>query len=99
MKCPKCNGTGEANMSNGMFAWKVECDECCGGGVVAPLTEEEYIQSCDTEKLAEFIVNLTLLDKYKLYDRMEAAEYEQGIGIGAKKVIVKWLKEIHDDNL
>ena len=60
-----------------------------------PMTNEEYLKSCTTEQLAEFIVNLTLLDKYKLYDRMEAAEYEQGIGVGAKKVIVEWLKQPH----
>jgi hypothetical protein len=30
---------------------------------------------------------------------MESAEYEHGIGIGAKKVIVEWLKEKHDDSM
>ena len=58
-------------------------------------TNEEYLRSCNTEQLAEEIVNLTLLDKYKLYDKMESAEYDIGIGVGAKKVIVEWLKQPH----
>lgn len=60
-----------------------------------PKTNIEFMHQSSAEELAEFIVNMTLLDKYKLYDRMESAEYEQGIGIGAKKVIVEWLKEKH----
>ena len=59
------------------------------------MTNEEWLRSCTTEQLAEEIVNLTLFDKYKLYDQMESAEYEHGIGVGAKKVIVEWLKQPH----
>lgn len=58
-------------------------------------TNEEWLRSCTTEQLAEEIVNMTLLDKYKLYDRMESAEYDIGIGVGAKNVIVEWLKQPH----
>ena len=61
------------------------------------LNNEEWLRSCNTEQLAEEIVNLTLLDKYKLYDKMESAEYDIGIGVGAKKVIVEWLKQPKDD--
>ena len=61
------------------------------------MTNEDYIRLCSTEELAGLIVNMTLLDKYRLYDRMESAEYEYGIGVGAKKVTVEWLKEMHDD--
>ena len=79
------------------------CGDCvylnkCRNSVIAklPKTNIEWMREASIYEMAEFIVNLTLLDKYKLYDRMESAEYEQGIGVGAKKVIVEWLTEKHD---
>lgn len=62
-----------------------------------PKSHIEWMREASIYEMAEFIVNLTLLDQYKLYDRMESAEYEHGIGIGAKKVIVEWLKEKHNE--
>ena len=61
-----------------------------------PKSHIEWMREASIYEMAEFIVNLTLLDQYKLYDRMESAEYEDGIGVGAKKVIVEWLKEKHN---
>ena len=83
------------------------CGDCvylnkCRNSVIAKLPKtniewmREWMREASIYEMAEFIVNMTLLDKYKLYDRMESAEYEYGIGIGAKKVIVEWLKEIHE---
>lgn len=100
MKCPCCNGTGRTPMvtivkTDSGLPCDFPCIECDGTGEVE-MTNEYFLQTATTEQLAEFIVNMTLLDKYKLYDRMESAEYEQGIGIGAKKVIVEWLKEKHN---
>ena len=80
------------------------CGDCayfnrCRNSEIAKLPKShiEWMREASIYEMAEFIVNMTLLDKYKLYDRMESAEYEQGIGIGAKKVIVEWLKEIHNE--
>ena len=53
MKCPKCDGTGDARYSNGIFAWVSNCDQCGGSGIIEPLTEQEYLQSCNTEQLAD----------------------------------------------
>ena len=90
MKCPKCGGTGEANMSNGMFAWKVECDECCGGGVVAPLTQEEWLRSATFEELAG-----------ALYEWYSKGHIEGKVGKQLSSVtrVVEWLKEKHDGNI
>lgn len=80
------------------------CGDCvylnkCRNSVIVKLPKShiEWMRTASIYEMAEFIVNMTLLDKYKLYDRMEAAEYEHGIGVGAKKVIVEWLKEKHDE--
>ena len=67
--------------------------EKCSAFKRKPLTRFEHLQTCSMEELAEIIFNMTLLDKYKLYDRMEAAEYEHGIGVGGKQEAMKWLKE------
>ena len=95
MKCKHCDGDGVIVDVEYGHAGKYMCDYCWGTGVVEPMTEQEYLQTCTTEQLAEEIVKMTLLDKYKLYDRMESAEYDIGIGVGAKKVIVEWLKQPH----
>ena len=82
------------------------CGDCaylnkCRNSEIAKLPKShiEWMREASIYEMAEFIVNMTLLDKYKLYDRMESAEYEQGIGVGAKKVIVEWLKEIHNESV
>lgn len=61
------------------------------------MTNEEWLRGATTEELAELIVNMTLLDKYKLYDRFEFSEYEHGIGVGAKQEAMLWLKEKHNE--
>ena len=97
-KCEACCGSGYINFwtDDGHISMRT-CRRCDGYGYIKakPMTNEEHLKSCTTEQLAEEIVNLTLLDKYKLYDQMESAEYEHGIGVGAKKVIVEWLKQPH----
>jgi len=103
MKCPFCEGTGkcyqqtityeevETNRTN---KYLTKCFKCNGTGEIEQ-TNEEWLRKCSTEELAELIVNLTLLDKYRLYDRFEAAEYERGIDVGGKQEAMKWLKEKH----
>lgn len=48
MKCPKCDGSG-------IDMFESECRFCGGMGVVEPLTNEEYLRSCNTEQLAKLI--------------------------------------------
>ena len=50
MKCKNCDGSGYTESPN--YPGKVECLYCDGKGVVEPLTEQEYIQTCTTEQLA-----------------------------------------------
>ena len=45
------------------------------------------------ESLAEFINEVFTTDKNDIWSKFESAEYEQGIGIGGKKVLVEWLKQ------
>ena len=52
MKCPKCEGTGEMQICEMGFIGKDECDKCHGKGY---LNNEEWMKSCDTEQLAEWI--------------------------------------------
>ena len=49
MKCKACGGTGG---NNGL-----ECPFCEGSGQVQ-MTEQEYLQTCDTEQLAEWIASV-----------------------------------------
>ena len=55
MICPKCGGGG-----------KIFCSMCKGTGLYHEndlITEQEYIQTCDTEQLAEFLTKVILDDK------------------------------------
>lgn len=64
MKCPNCDGTGKAEIGVGAFIIHgADCDQCNGKGVIEPMTEQEYIQSCNTEQLAEFLTKVILDDK------------------------------------
>ena len=56
MKCKNCDGSGYTESPN--YPGKVECLYCDGKGVVEPLTEQEYIQTCTTEQLAEIVLHL-----------------------------------------
>lgn len=56
MKCDRCNGTGRRveESDNGIGWIPVKCEYCHGTGEVEQ-TEQEYIQTCNTEQLAEFL--------------------------------------------
>lgn len=53
MKCKYCDGDGVIVDVEYAHAGKYTCGNCDGAGVVEPLTEQEYIQTCNTEQLAE----------------------------------------------
>lgn len=65
MKCQNCDGTGKVD---GWDGWtEYDCEVCHGKGY---LTEQEYIQTCNTEQLAEFLCNVgfeneTIARKFK----------------------------------
>lgn len=53
MKCPRCGGKGKV-LYPGVADYYVKCNKCDGTGEVEQ-TEQEYIQTCNTEQLAELI--------------------------------------------
>ena len=84
MKCPKCNGQRYK-------APDMPCGRCDGKGVVEPLNEQEYLQTCTTEQLAEEISHLVFGGDFKkhiskrVYINMHSFKTE----------IVEWLKQPH----
>ena len=61
--CPKCKGYGIVGSAvpdilrgRGAIFSSNECDMCHGTGEV-PMTNEEYLKSCTTEQLAEWLGN------------------------------------------
>lgn len=63
MKCKYCNGTGYNDTQRGTVMTEFPpCPWCGGSGYVRDneQTNEEYIRSCSTEELAEFLHWLTL---------------------------------------
>lgn len=72
----------------------MKCPICGGTGdtkniIGKPLTEQEYIQSCNTEQLAEL-----LCDVWYGIDDVINIMAEDG-EINKKDAIVKWLKQPH----
>ena len=57
--CPKCNGRGTVGYYDVDHFVDVECDRCHGSGEVSEveMTNEEYLRSCTTEQLAEWLGN------------------------------------------
>lgn len=65
MKCPNCGGKGKYKNGFGKIG---VCYYCLGTGKVNDKcervkTEQEYIQTCNTEQLAEFLTKVILDDK------------------------------------
>ena len=101
MICPYCKGEGYTHVQwqEGIYhvrTYSVKCYRCDGKGEVEP-TNEEFIRNCTTEELAEIIFEVYMTDKHRLFDRIESAEYEHGIGVGGKQEIIKWLGEKHNE--
>ena len=86
-ECPKCNGRGTVGYFHIDHFVDIECDRCNGSGEVQ-MTNEEYLKSCTTEQLAEWMalrlnpgILLALRMKYHCTDINAVRE---------------WLKEKHD---
>ena len=99
MKCDRCNGTGRRveESDNGIGWIPVKCEYCHGTGEVEQ-TEQEYIQTCNTEQLAEFladkyneVVDTVLSDESCIIDDADQDDYWY-----RKVDIVEWLKKPHD---
>ena len=86
MKCPECNGVPYDEV------WT--CEECNGKGVVEPLTNEEYIKSCNTEQLAEFIIGERKGCVYADCPNGETPCMSCKNGCDIDK-LVEWLKQPH----
>ena len=63
MKCPICNGKGTQFIADYDGMYDIVCEQCKGKGEVdengKPIfTNEEYLRSCTTEQLAEWMASV-----------------------------------------
>ena len=91
MKCPRCNGDGSVpyHIADDLFD-ETNCPLCGGSGEV--MTEQEYLQTCNTEQLADVFFEYRYIN----------ATPQQQLWLSAnedfvKGGIVKWLKQPKDD--
>lgn len=89
MKCKHCDGDGVIVDVEYGHAGKYMCDYCWGTGVVEPLTEQEYLQTCNTEQLAEAITDIV----YECRDSDDCMDCR--LGWCSKDCVVEWLKQPH----
>ena len=87
-KCEYCDGTGaECNL-----AGKFECPK-------TPKTEQEYIQTCTTEQLAEFIVKAMILYDNSGMKVLEAIKNAMKNDVKLSNYfmesLLEWLKQPH----
>lgn len=96
MKCPLCGGKGKYKNGLGVVS---RCYYCLGTGEVNDKcervkTEQEYLQTCNTEQLAEEVYKLVWCSN-ELFQQMECS------GIDTKendlKIVTEWLKQPHTD--
>ena len=93
-ECPKCKGYGIVGSAvpdilrgRGAIFSSNECDMCHGSGEV-PITNEEYLKSCNTEQLADVFFDYRYIN----------ATPQQQLWLSAnedfvKGGIVEWLKQ------
>ena len=82
IKCDKCNGDGFVLDENGEAH---DCDKCYCCGYIDVETNEEWLRQASTEELAEWIYQLSVMD------RINQPWYFTPIR-GSQK-IVEWLKQ------
>ena len=97
MKCKHCNGTGKVRgyfyEKTGANKWEKvwgdsPCDECNGTGEIQQ-TEQEYIQTCDTEQLVKVFGSM-LFEAWKdgLAEEMHDKRFYENL-------VDFWLKQPH----
>lgn len=104
MKCPQCDGYGKVTYivrsGNRIISKEVsECDYCYGTGEVndwetesteEPMTNEEYLKTCTTEQLAEWIASVV----------QKAISIKESNGIVMLESAIwwdEWLKQLHSE--
>lgn len=99
MKCEECGGTGKVKKwfyeRTGFDKYEkvcgdVKCEWCNGTGEVEQ-TEQEYIQSCNTEQLVEELL-AWWTDGANTYSEFGLFKWEID---EAKEKIMEWLKQPH----
>lgn len=78
MRCYRCNGSGVDDDN-------ILCYRCGGKGEIE-LTEQEYLQSCNTEQLADVIADFYLLGYTHGHNQMD---------ITSRTKWTEWLKQPH----
>ena len=95
MKCPKCDGRGY--VYNALGSFYEDCGHCQGTGMVRvegePMTEQEYLQTCTTEQLADALL-AWWFDGANTYSQFGLYKWEID---EAKDKIVEWLKQPHTE--
>ena len=99
MICPKCGGSGKTTEYDGLrkFWCDYKCEMCNGMGEV--LTEQEYIQTCNTEQLAEYLASTFDLCGAGCHNCFLAEECltkaKDGDYRTQEQMIADWLKQQH----
>ncbi len=92
--CPKCNGKGKTTEYDGVrkFWCDYKCEVCNGTGEVE-MTNEEWLRQCNTEQLAEYVLNVWMDGAFNVNAEfgLNEAKIERHKGY-----IVEWLKQPHN---
>ena len=102
MECPMCDGKGKYK---NVFGKVDGCYYCLGTGEVNDKseqvkTEQEYIQTCNTEQLAEFLFRIAYMCSYCGDEAHSSQEKMQQCHFGKcgcqRKDWEMWLKQPHN---
>jgi len=90
MKCPYCNnGVSYYSAPN----YRYPCTVCDGSGEIKP-TNQEYIQNCSSEELAEIVYSLVWLGN-EVFTRLECSGDDNKES--DLKIVREWLQEVRND--
>ena len=100
IKCPHCNGKGFSEINSTI---NMTCGWCMGQGELdleivptEPQTEQEYIQTCNTEQLAEAILQQWIHGAYHGVGEFGLTDKEIE---SSREDIVEWLKQPHHESV
>ena len=102
-ECPKCKGRGTVGYYHIDHFVDIECDRCNGSGEVSEveITNEEYLKSCNTEQLAEYLASTFDLCGAGCHHCFLAnvclTKARNGNCLTQEQMIVEWLKQPHKD--
>ena len=89
MKCPRCKGEGKLEYP-GFADRYFQCPKCNGTGELE-MTNEEYIRTCSTEELTEFLITVAFEKRFK--ERIHWRGYANMHSYRTE--VRQWLKEKH----